>query len=197
MKKLHPKQKKLLEILKNNISDPLTLEEMALKADINAPSIVYHHLKQLEKKGFLKRNPYNSRDYQIISNPDDTVVYINLYDNVIYDKNILRLDDKPIDCIPIASKLISFSSEKAFMIRAKDNSMEPKIYEKDLLIAEYSNKPTNYSIVVCLKKNKILIRRYLKYDNIILLQALNEKYPILKIDDIFIIGKVKHIFKSI
>ena len=50
MKALHPKQIKLLEILKTNISDPLTLDELADRLDVSGRSVVFHHLKQLEKR---------------------------------------------------------------------------------------------------------------------------------------------------
>jgi predicted transcriptional regulator len=52
---LHKKQKKILEILKINPLNPPTLEEMGRKCNISAPSIVFHHLKQLEKKGYIRK----------------------------------------------------------------------------------------------------------------------------------------------
>ena len=78
MKALHPKQIKLLEILKTNISDPLTLDELADRLDVSGRSVVFHHLKQLEKKGFLKRNPANPRDYIILKDPERNVIYLNM-----------------------------------------------------------------------------------------------------------------------
>ena len=79
MKALHPKQIKLLEILKNNISDPLTMEELADRLDVCGKSVVFHHIKQLEKKGYLKRNPANPRDYIILKDPERNVIYLKMY----------------------------------------------------------------------------------------------------------------------
>ena len=51
MKALHPKQTELLEILRTHISDPLTMEELAERLNVSGKSVVFHHIKQLEKRG--------------------------------------------------------------------------------------------------------------------------------------------------
>ena len=79
MKQLHPKQIELLELLKNNISDPLTLQELADRLGVASKSVAFHHLKQLERKGYLKRNPDNPRDYILLKDPERNVVYLPMY----------------------------------------------------------------------------------------------------------------------
>jgi len=61
-KKLHPTQKKLLDILVKNTDDELSIRDMQEILDVSSTSIVAHHLKQLEKNGYLKKNPYNPKD---------------------------------------------------------------------------------------------------------------------------------------
>ena len=61
--------------------EPLTIRELQDKCGLSSTSMVAHHMLQLEKKGYLKRNPMNPRDYQIIKNgPESPVAYLNLYD---------------------------------------------------------------------------------------------------------------------
>ena len=48
MKALHAKQVELLEILKANISDPLTMEELADRLNVSSKSVVFNHITQLE-----------------------------------------------------------------------------------------------------------------------------------------------------
>ena len=50
-KKLHDKQQAILKILEENIMDPLTIREIQELLDISSPSVVHHHIQQLEKKG--------------------------------------------------------------------------------------------------------------------------------------------------
>ena len=45
MKKLHPTQQKLLEILKVQFEDPLTIREIQSKLDLSSPSVVHHHIQ--------------------------------------------------------------------------------------------------------------------------------------------------------
>ena len=65
MKDLHHQQRELLEILRANIDDPLTFEELKTRLDASSKSVVYHHIQQLEKKGYLKRNPEKRVDKKI------------------------------------------------------------------------------------------------------------------------------------
>jgi repressor LexA len=77
MKKLHEKQQQLSHILKENIDDPLTIRELQDRLSISSPSVVHHHIQQLEKKGYLKRNPSNPQDYQILSeSPEKKITYL-------------------------------------------------------------------------------------------------------------------------
>ena len=79
MKKLHPIQQKLLETLKDTQDDPLTIEGLRDKLGISSKSVVHHHIRQLENKGYLRRNPSNPKDYQILSDsPEKTITYVNL-----------------------------------------------------------------------------------------------------------------------
>ncbi|MFA5749743.1 MAG: ArsR family transcriptional regulator, partial [Candidatus Shapirobacteria bacterium] len=80
MKNISPVQQKLLSTLKNNINNPLTVRELQEDLDLSSPSLVQHHIVQLEKLGYLKRNPTNPRDYQIVSDgPEKLITYLNLY----------------------------------------------------------------------------------------------------------------------
>src|SRR3989338_771739 len=100
MKKLHKVQEKLLQILKRTVTDPLTIREMQNELGISSPSVVYHHIQQLEKKGYLRRNPINPKDYQILADsPDKKITYLNLYGLATCGPDGSILNDDPIDRI--------------------------------------------------------------------------------------------------
>ena len=184
MKKLHPTQKKLLELLKNNIEEPLTIRELQAELDISSPSVVYHHIQQLEKKGYLRRNPHNSQDYQILADaPDKKIAFLNLYGMAQCGPNGSLLDGNPIDRIPISTKILGFSSADAFLVRAKGDSMEPKIKNGDLVIVDKSNKPADGNIVVCVNNEEVLIKKIQQMDNDnIFLTSLNQNYKAILAD---------------
>ena len=113
MKKLHTNQEKLIHILRENIDNPLTMIELMEELDVASTSVVHHHIVQLEKKGYLKRNPSNPRDYQLLEDPEKPITYINQYGLAECGPNGSILDGNPIDRIPIASKLLKFPTESS------------------------------------------------------------------------------------
>lgn len=196
MKKLHPIQQKLLETLKDTQDDPLTIEGLRDKLGISSKSVVHHHIRQLENKGYLRRNPSNPKDYQILSDsPEKTITYVNLYGLAHCGPKGTILDSNPIDRIPIASKILGFSSSEAFMVKAKGNSMSPKINDGDLVIAKRSESAENGSIAVCINKGESLIKKIIHKGKEIILVSLNHAYePFMADKDFRVVGIVRGIY---
>lgn len=196
MRELHHTQKSLLGLLRDNIDNPKTIRELQEELNISSPSIVQHHIQQLEKKGYLKRNPFNPKDYQILADPERPIVYLNLYGLAQCGPDGSILDGDPVDRIPIASKLIKFSVEDAFLVEAKGDSMEPKIKAGDLVIVQKKNVADNGSLIVCVNDSVALIKKYNKAGKQIILYSENNKYePFIASNDFRIEGVVKSIIQ--
>lgn len=195
MRKLHPKQAAILEILKENIDDPLTIREIGAAMNDESPGVIHHHILQLEKKGFLKRNPSNPKDYVVLDTPERKIVYINKYGAGQCGPEGIMLEDNIIDRIPIASILLKFPAEEAFILEARGDSMKPKIYEGDVVIARRQTIPENNDIVVCSYQEKVLIKKFMKSESNIVLVSLNPNYdPIVaNLEDLKIAGIVKNV----
>lgn len=196
MKKIHKTQEKLLDILKSNIDDPLTIRELASLLGEQSPGVVHHHLVQLEKKGYLKRNPNNPKDYTIIDSGEKLVVYINKYGIAQCGPHGLMIEDNVIDRIPIASSLLKFSSSDAFIVEARGDSMQPKIHSGDIVIGKKQNFAENNDIVICSYNDEVMIKQIRKTDNGFFLYSFNhEKYipRLVEIEDLRIEGIVKNI----
>ncbi|WP_298247271.1 S24 family peptidase [uncultured Christiangramia sp.] len=178
--KLHETQRSLLKLLQSNILDPLTIRELQDELGVSSPSVVHHHITQLEKKGLLKRNPSNPKDYQLLDEPEKPVAYLNLYGMAQCGPNGTLLDGNPIDRIPISSKLINFSTDEAFLVQAKGDSMKPKIKSGDLIIAKKVNIAEDGDIIVCVYNEVVLIKKFYLNDGHIILHSINKSYsPIL------------------
>lgn len=197
MDNLHKNQILLLKLLEQNIESPLTIRGIQDELGFSSPSVVSHHLQQLEKKGYLKRNPSNPKDYQIFLNPDNPIVYLNLYGNAQCGPEGSILDGNPIDRIPIASRLLKFPAKEGFMVTAKGDSMEPQIKEGDLIISQKRQLANNGDIIVCVYNEEILVKRYFQHDTHITLISINgEKYPPIPVRENFKIeGLVRNILK--
>lgn len=195
--KIHPLQQKLLKLLEKNIDDPLTIRQMQDELSASSTSVVAHHLTQLEKKGYLKKNPYNSKDYQLLQTPERGITYLNLYGLAQCGPKGSVLDGDPIDRIAISTKLLAFPSDLAFMIKAKGDSMEPKINDGDFVITKKSNVALDGEIVVCVNDGEALVKKIKKSDKNYILISLNQEYqPFIASKNFRIEGIVKGVISN-
>lgn len=196
MTELHPKQKRILELLKN-ASESLSIRELQEILTISSPSVVHHHILQLEKKGYIRRNPNNPQDYQVLAeNPDKEITYLNVYGLAQCGPSGLLAEATPVERVPISTKLLGFPSLEAFMVKAKGDSMKPFINENDYVIAQRNKQPQNGDIVVCVNDGKALIKKVTFSNGKPILESLNRKYDsIIPEEDLLIEGIVKGIYK--
>jgi repressor LexA len=196
--KLHPTQKKLLDLLSKYSDNPLTM--MALKELVGASStsVVHHHILQLEKKGYLRRNPSNPKDYRILTDsPDKYVAYINLYGLAQCGPNGSILEGDPVDRIKIESRLLGFPSEEAFMVQARGDSMAPHIKSGDFVIAQATrdHSQLNGRPVICVNNGEALIKKMTINDRKIILSSYNAHYePFSAATDFRVEGAVRGVF---
>ena len=199
MNDLHRNQISLLRLLEQNIESPLSIRQIQGELDFSSPSVVSYHIQQLEKKGYLKRNPHNPKDYQIFVTPEKEVVVLNQYGNARCGPSGSILDGNPVDKIPIASKLLRFSAKDAFIVSAKGDSMEPRIHEGDLLISQKHSCPNDGDIIVCVLNSEVLVKRFFNRNNrVTLISINNDKYapiPVTEDNEFKVEGIVRNIIK--
>ncbi len=198
MKKIHPTQKELLNLLSKNKNEPLTIRELQEELKVSSTSVIFHHIKQLEKKGYLKKDPSNPGGYSIQKDSSDQLLYLNLYGLAECGPNGRLLDGEPIDIIPISNKLIDVPITDAFIVYASGDSMEPKINDKDMVIAiKTADVPTG-SIIVCTNEGKAMIKKIQKKENKIYLESINDRYKPFAVnpDSFYIEGIVKKVLSS-
>lgn len=199
---LHPVQQKLLKLLRDNTDEPLSIRQLQDEIDASSPSVVQHHLLQLEKKGYLRKNPANPRDYVVLEHaPDKDFAYINMYGMAQCGPSGQLLDGSPVDRIPIYTQMLGFPSPEAFLVKARGNSMQPKINPGDLVIVRKANDAENGQIAVCVNEGEVLIKKIQKIPttkgnvtyNLI---SLNPEIPaFLASDEFHIEGIVKGVYK--
>lgn len=192
-KALHPVQEKLLMLLSKHSDDPLTVRELQEVLGVTSTSVVAHHMGQLEKKGYLKRNPYSPKDYQVVTGaPESKVTYLNLYGLASCGPSGSVLDGEPIDRIPIASQLLSFPVTEGFMVKAKGKSMEPKLHEGDLVIARKTHTPEHGKVYVCVNEGEVLIKKLQISGSSIILNSFNPAFePFIANADFRVEGEVR------
>lgn len=198
MSKLHPTQQKLLQLLEDNLDEPLTIRELQERLNLSSSSLVAHHIQQLEKKGYLKRNPSNPQDYHLMKSPEKAVVRLNLYGLAQCGPNGSILDGKVLERITISSRLLNFAADDAFLVRAEGNSMVPLINNGDLVMARKTNVAEDGKVVVCCNDGMALIKKFHKTDGVVLLESLNKDFnTFVASDDFRIEGEVRGVISAI
>lgn len=198
MKKLHPNQETLLNLLRDHQDNPLSMEELALQMDISSKSVVHYHITQLEKKGYLTRNANNPQQYYI-KEENQNVVYLPLYGMAKCGPAGTILDGSPSRVVPVDPAMVNFPACKGFMVEAKGDSMTDLIHPKDWLIVEKNNTPHERDVIVCSNNGETMVKRFVcdKNSGNILLVSDNMSYtPIVADkDSLKIEGIVRSILK--
>jgi len=189
-------QRRLLRLLKENEGSPLTIREIQSLLELSSPSLVYHHILQLEKKRFLKRNPNNPKDYKILNDPETLSSFVNLYGMAKCGPDGTLLSGDPIDRISLSPKIVTFNIEDAFMVKASGDSMFPEIHDGDLIIGKQQQYAENSDTIICSKDGQVMVKKFFRDENAIMLISVNKEYKPIAVnqDSNFVIeGIVKGI----
>lgn len=195
--KLSSIQEKLLKVLQTNVDEPLSYRDIAERLAVVSTNTVFYHLQKLERLGYLKRDPANPKNYQVLGSPESGTVYLNLYGLARCGPHGHLLDGNPVDRLPVSTRLIPCRASEAFLIRAKGDSMEPRIHEDDIVLARKQHTANDGDIVVCVNGGEALIKKLSRHHHATLLFSLNRSYdPIFAADDFRVEGVVKAIVCS-
>jgi repressor LexA len=197
MKSLHAIQKKILDYLSaNGELEGLTLRELGERIGVHHPFKIAYHLEKLQEKGFLRMNPANPNDYQVLKDPIDDISYLNLYNLPAHcgKGESLLAQERVIKRIPVSTKEFGVSAD-AFLVQATGQSMEPKIHDGDYVLAQEQKDVTYAGQTALVIHNDVpKIKRVNKVQKRYLLGSLNPEYPdqlVLARDSFTIVGVVK------
>ncbi|MGL4571958.1 MAG: transcriptional repressor LexA [Clostridium sp.] len=194
------KQSQIYEFLKTfteNKGYPPSVREVCEAVSLKSTSTVHGHLKRLEKKGLIKRDPTKPRALEIVelSQPKREMINIPIIGNITAGTPILATENIE-DTFTLPINYIKHNKE-LFMLKVYGNSMiNAGIHENDLAIIERSQTASNGDIIVALIDENATIKRFFKEENYIRLQPENDAMDPIIVDDCKILGKLVGIFRS-
>ena len=153
--KITDKQREILEYIKETILKkgyPPAVREICEAVRLKSTSSVHSHLEQLEKNGYIRRDPTKPRTIEII---DDTfnlarreVVNVPLLGTVAAGAPILAQENIE-NYFPIPVEMLP--NKEIFMLKVKGDSMiDAGIYNGDRVIVAKADTARNGEIVVAL-----------------------------------------------
>lgn len=199
---LNEKQKEvydfLLEFTRTN-GYPPSVREICTAVSLRSTSTVHGHLKRLEKKGLIYRDPTKPRAIVIneisLNNNVGSTLKIPIVGNITAGMPILATEN--ID----GSFEISLNSIKhdrdLFALKVQGQSMiNAGINDGDLAIIEQCNFAENGKIVVALINDEATLKTFYKEKDHIRLQPENNSMNPIIVKDCSILGVLVGIFRA-
>ncbi|MFW2501906.1 transcriptional repressor LexA [Clostridium diolis] len=194
------KQSEIYEFLKSYTESkgyPPSVREICEAVSLRSTSTVHGHLKRLEKKGMIKRDPSKPRALEIaeLSMPKKEMINIPIIGKITAGLPILATENIE-DTFTLPLDFIKHDRE-LFMLRVSGESMvNAGIRDNDLAIIESAQAAINGDIVVALIEDSATIKRFFKEKDHIRLQPENDAMDPIIVDDCMILGKLVGIFRS-
>lgn len=194
---LHPRQAEILDYIKDvfkNKGYTPTVREICDAVHLNSTSTVHFHLKALEKKGYIHKDPLKSRAIELVTEEKNLPISTaEMADVPILGKisaGLPALAEENIEeYFPIPLDFLR-SNKETFILRVSGDSMiEAGINNGDLLIVEKACTATNGEIVVALIDDEATVKTFYKEDKRIRLQPENFTMDPIYTDHVEIIGK--------
>ena len=194
------KQSEIYDFLKvytENRGFPPSVREICEAVGLKSTSTVHGHLKRLEKKGLIKRDPTKPRALEIIelNKPKKEMINIPIVGKVTAGMPILATENIE-DSFPVPLDYIKHNRE-LFMLKVSGESMiNAGINNGDLAIIEKQENAENGDIVVALIDNEATIKRFFKEKDHIRLKPENDTMKPIIVPNCSIIGKLVGLFRQ-
>lgn len=176
---------------------PPSVREICEAVSLKSTSTVHGHLKRLEKKGLIYRDPTKPRALEIVelSNEEKELIDIPIVGKVTAGMPILATENIE-DMFQMPINYVKHNNDLFILKVTGDSMIEAGILDGDLAIIEQKNVATNGDIVVALIENEATIKRFFKENGFIRLQPENKNYEPIIVEDCSILGKLVGIYRS-
>ncbi len=184
-----------------------TVREVCQTLGLSSPSTVHVHLKALEDKGYIKRDPMKSRSIALtypIEEAPSPVVLAATYSNLV---NVTLVGDvaagSPIlaeenitDTMTLPTDIVG--DAPSFMLSVRGESMiEAGINDGDYVVVKEQPVANNGDIVVAIVDDGATVKRFYKEADHIRLQPENSTMDPIIVSDCSIAGKVVAVFRRL
>ncbi len=184
-----------------------TVREVCQDLGLSSPSTVHVHLKALEEKGLIKRDPLKSRSISLSYSLDGegtsniirpefgSVVGVPLVGNVAAGEPILA-EENITDTMFLPTEIVG--DAPSFMLSVRGDSMiEAGINDGDYVVVREQPVADNGDIVVAIVDDGATVKRFYKERGSIRLQPENSSMDPIVVDDCSICGIVVAVFRRI
>jgi repressor LexA len=189
---------------------PPTVREICEKVGLASPSTVHAHLANLERAGYLRRDPTKPRALELIGHrraepaefrPTERELHTLPLVGQVAAGGPLLAEENVEDYIGVPEPLSKGGEE--FLLRVKGESMiNAGILDGDIVVVRRQQDARNGEIVVALvgddeAANEATVKRFFREDGRIRLQPENDALEPIYAPHVAILGKVTGMFRSL
>ncbi len=205
------RQRAVLDVIEQFIREKgygPTVREICHALELSSPSTVHVHLRALEDKGFIKRDPLKSRSivltYALDDEPESMSVSSTQFDNVISVPLVgdvaagvpILADQNITNTMMLPTEIVGDSP--SFMLSVHGESMiEAGINDGDYVVVKEQKVANNGDIVVAIIDDGATVKRFYKERDHIRLQPENSSMDPIITTNCSIAGKVVAVFRRI
>lgn len=200
---LTKRQKEVLDFIQQFILTrgyPPTIREIAegLNLGLNNIHSIQRHLKVLEEKGFIKRNPRKPRGIELLHFKLSNAAMIPLVGKVSAGFPIPAIEE--IEGNVVLDTLFVKDTHNTIALRIKGDSMiGAGILDRDIVVVKIGSVVKNGDIVVAFVDNEVTCKRFREDGEFVYLIPENPNYKEIKIrkeeSRLYILGKVIALFR--
>jgi repressor LexA len=180
---------------------PPSVREIGERVGLSSSSTIHAHLKALEKRGLISRDPTKPRAMRSDFGPPPSsagrdAVVMPILGKVAAGVPITAAENVegefllPAGFVPKASN--------AFMLRVQGDSMvEAAILDGDLIVVRPQPTADNGEVVVAMLDGEATVKRFYREENRIRLQPENRTMEPIYASDVEIIGRVEAVVRRL
>ncbi len=200
-KKLTKRQKQIYECICDAIRSngyPPSVREICSVVGLKSSATVYNHLKNLEKNGYIRRDPSKPRAIEVLHEDfqlhSSGVVKVPVIGQITAGLPIFA-EENIEEYFPLPDYMVK--QDTLFMLRVRGDSMIGKgINDRDYVVVRQQNNANNGDTVVALLEGEeATVKTFYKEDRYIRLQPENSRYSPIISQDVAVLGKVIAIFR--
>ncbi|MBV1848523.1 transcriptional repressor LexA [Catellatospora tritici] len=207
---LSSRQRRILSVIKEWVEQhgyPPTVREIGEAVGLVSPSSVAYQLKELERKGFLRRDPSRPRAVDVRTPVDSsdseettlaarpTPVYVPLLGRIAAGGPILA-EESIEEVLPLPRELVGQGT--LFSLQVKGDSMiEAAICDGDWVVVRQQQVAENGDIVAAMIDGEATVKVYRLREGHVQLMPRNPAYDPIPGDAAVILGKVVFVMRRV
>ncbi|SDY49837.1 SOS-response transcriptional repressor, LexA [Micromonospora pattaloongensis] len=206
---LTARQRRILEFIRDWVERygyPPSVREIGEAVGLVSPSSVAYQLKELERKGFLRRDPNRPRavdvrppselvDDETVRAQRPTPAYVPMLGRIAAGGPILA-EQAVEDVFPLPRELVG--EGEVFMLQVKGDSMvEAAICDGDWVVVRQQPTANSGEIVAAMLDGEATVKTYRRRDGHVWLMPANPAFDPIAGDDATIMGRVVAVLRRI